>query len=35
LVLAGVVISMVPIPVIFVFARRYVFEGVARTGVQG
>jgi multiple sugar transport system permease protein len=34
-VLAGVVISMVPVLLIFVFAQRYVIEGIARTGVKG
>ena len=34
-VLAGVVISMVPVLLIFVFAQRYVVEGIARTGVKG
>ncbi len=35
IVLAGVVISMVPVLLIFVFAQRYVIEGIARTGVKG
>ena len=34
-VLAGVVISMLPVLLIFVFAQRYVIEGIARTGVKG
>jgi multiple sugar transport system permease protein len=34
-VLAGVVISMAPVLLIFVFAQRYVIEGIARTGVKG
>jgi multiple sugar transport system permease protein len=34
-VLAGVVISMVPVLLIFIFAQRYVIEGIARTGVKG
>ena len=34
-VLAGVVLSMVPVLLIFVFAQRYVIEGIARTGVKG
>jgi len=34
-VLAGVVISMTPVLLIFVFAQRYVIEGIARTGVKG
>lgn len=34
-VLAGVVISMMPVLLIFVFAQRYVIEGIARTGVKG
>jgi multiple sugar transport system permease protein len=35
IVLAGVVISMLPVLLIFVFAQRYVIEGIARTGVKG
>jgi multiple sugar transport system permease protein len=34
-VLAGVVISMLPVLLIFIFAQRYVIEGIARTGVKG
>ena len=34
-VLAGVVISMLPVLLIFVFAQRFVIEGIARTGVKG
>jgi multiple sugar transport system permease protein len=34
-VLAGVVISMLPVLLIFVCAQRYVIEGIARTGVKG
>ena len=35
IVLAGVVISMLPVVCVFVFAQRYVVEGIARTGVKG
>jgi len=34
-VLAGVVLSMIPVLLLFVFAQRYVVEGIARTGVKG
>ena len=34
-VLAGVVISMMPVLLIFIFAQRFVIEGIARTGVKG
>jgi multiple sugar transport system permease protein len=34
-VLAGVVISMLPVLLIFIFAQRFVIEGIARTGVKG
>jgi multiple sugar transport system permease protein len=34
-VLAGVVLSMIPVLLIFIFAQRYVIEGIARTGVKG
>jgi multiple sugar transport system permease protein len=34
-VLAGVVLSMIPVLLVFIFAQRYVIEGIARTGVKG
>lgn len=34
-VLAAVVLSMLPVLLIFIFAQRYVIEGIARTGVKG
>jgi multiple sugar transport system permease protein len=33
--LAGIVISIVPVLVIFLLAQRYVIRGIALTGIKG
>ena len=34
-VLAGVVIALVPVVLVFVLAQRYLIEGIALTGIKG
>jgi multiple sugar transport system permease protein len=35
LVMAGAVVASIPVIAVFVFAQRYIVEGVARTGIKG